>query len=48
MFGLGVPLTVVILVVVAIISGVKILKEYERAVVFLLCPMVWSRGPGLV
>ena len=48
MFGLGVPLTVVILVVVAIISGVKILKEYERAVVFRLGRMVGSRGPGMV
>ena len=33
MFGLGVPLTFVVLVLVAIISGIKILKEYERAVV---------------
>ena len=48
MFGLGVPLTVVILIVVAIISGVKILKEYERAVVFRLGRMVGSRGPGMV
>ena len=48
MFGLGVPLTFVILVVVAIISGIKILKEYERAVVFSLGRMVGASGPGLV
>jgi regulator of protease activity HflC (stomatin/prohibitin superfamily) len=48
MFGLGVPLTFIILVLVAIISGVKILKEYERAVVFRLGRMVGARGPGLV
>jgi regulator of protease activity HflC (stomatin/prohibitin superfamily) len=48
MFGLGAPLTFVILVLVAIISGIKILKEYERAVVFRLGRMVGARGPGLV
>ena len=31
----------------AIISGVKILKEYERAVIFRLGRMVGARGPGL-
>ena len=48
MFGLGVPLTFLILVVVAAITGIKILKEYERAVVFRLGRMVGARGPGLV
>jgi regulator of protease activity HflC (stomatin/prohibitin superfamily) len=48
MFGLGVPVTVLILVVLAIISGIKILKEYERAVVFRLGRMVGARGPGIV
>jgi regulator of protease activity HflC (stomatin/prohibitin superfamily) len=47
MFGLGVPFTFLIIVVVIIISGVKILKEYERAVVFRLGRMVGSRGPGI-
>ena len=36
MFGFGAPLTILILVVIAAISGIKILKEYERAVVFRL------------
>jgi regulator of protease activity HflC (stomatin/prohibitin superfamily) len=48
MFGFGPPVTFLVLVVVAIISGVKILKEYERAVVFRLGRMVGVRGPGIV
>jgi regulator of protease activity HflC (stomatin/prohibitin superfamily) len=48
MFGLGAPITFIILVAVAIISGVKIFKEYERGVVFRLGRMVGARGPGLV
>jgi len=37
-----------LLVVIAIISGVKILKEYERGVIFRLGRMVGARGPGMV
>ena len=47
MFGLGVPLTFLIIVIAVLISGVKILKEYERAVVFRLGRMVGARGPGI-
>jgi regulator of protease activity HflC (stomatin/prohibitin superfamily) len=47
MFGLGVPLTFFIIVIAIVISGVKILKEYERAVVFRLGRMVGARGPGI-
>ena len=47
MFGLGVPLTFLIIVIAIVVSGVKILKEYERAVVFRLGRMVGSRGPGI-
>jgi regulator of protease activity HflC (stomatin/prohibitin superfamily) len=47
MFGLGAELTVLIIVAVAVISGIKILKEYERAVIFRLGRMVGARGPGL-
>ena len=39
--------TVLIIVVVLIISGIKILKEYERAVIFRLGRMVEPRGPGV-
>jgi regulator of protease activity HflC (stomatin/prohibitin superfamily) len=48
MFGIGPFATFLIVVVVLIISGIKILKEYERAVVFRLGRMVGARGPGLV
>ncbi|HEU4343629.1 MAG TPA: slipin family protein [Candidatus Binatia bacterium] len=48
MFNLGAPLTFVVIVIVLIISGIKILKEYERAVVFRLGRMVGARGPGIV
>ncbi len=47
MFGLGVPATFLLIVVVLLVSGIKILKEYERAVVFRLGRMVGSRGPGI-
>ncbi|HEY7714346.1 MAG TPA: slipin family protein [Candidatus Binatia bacterium] len=47
MFGLGPFATFLIIVVVLLISGIKILKEYERAVVFRLGRMVGSRGPGI-
>jgi len=45
---LGAPLTIIIVVGLAIISGVKILKEYERGVIFRLGRMVGARGPGLI
>jgi len=48
MFGLGVPVTFLIIAVAALISGIKIIKEYERGVVFRLGRMVGARGPGMV
>jgi regulator of protease activity HflC (stomatin/prohibitin superfamily) len=48
MFGLGPIATFFIIAVAALISGIKILKEYERGVVFRLGRMVGSRGPGMV
>ncbi|HTN73024.1 MAG TPA: slipin family protein [Methylomirabilota bacterium] len=48
MFGIGPFATFLIIVVAFIISGIKILKEYERAVVFRLGRMVGARGPGMV
>jgi regulator of protease activity HflC (stomatin/prohibitin superfamily) len=47
MFGLGPALTFIIVVAAVIFSGIKILKEYERAVIFRLGRMVGARGPGL-
>jgi regulator of protease activity HflC (stomatin/prohibitin superfamily) len=40
--------TVGIIVVVLIISGIKILKEYQRGVIFRLGRMVAPRGPGII
>jgi regulator of protease activity HflC (stomatin/prohibitin superfamily) len=48
MFGIGPVATFIIIVVAFIISGIKILKEYERAVIFRLGRMVGARGPGMV
>lgn len=43
------PLATVLLVLVVLAaSGVKILREYERAVVFRLGRLVPARGPGIV
>jgi len=44
----GPAATVIILAIVFIVSGVKILKEYERAVIFRLGRLVASRGPGII
>jgi regulator of protease activity HflC (stomatin/prohibitin superfamily) len=48
MFGIGPFATFVVVVAALVISGIKILKEYERAVVFRLGRMVGARGPGMV
>ena len=40
--------TVVILGLAFVVSGIKILKEYERAVIFRLGRLVASRGPGII
>jgi regulator of protease activity HflC (stomatin/prohibitin superfamily) len=43
------PLTVVLfLVIMLLLSAIKILREYERAVVFRLGRLVGSRGPGII
>ncbi len=46
-FGFGPLATFLIIVVILLISGVKILREYERAVIFRLGRMVEPRGPGI-
>lgn len=37
-----------IIIVILIISGIKIMKEYQRAVIFRLGRMVAARGPGII
>ena len=48
MFGLGPIYTFLVIAVILLISGVKILKEYERGVIFRLGRIVPSRGPGII
>jgi regulator of protease activity HflC (stomatin/prohibitin superfamily) len=48
MLGLGPAATVVIVLLLLIVSGIKITKEYERAVIFRLGRMVRPRGPGII
>jgi regulator of protease activity HflC (stomatin/prohibitin superfamily) len=45
-FGPGI--TVLIVLLALLISGVKILREYERGVVFRLGRLTASRGPGII
>ena len=44
----GPAATVFLVLVFMVISGVKILKEYERAVIFRLGRLVAARGPGMI
>jgi len=47
-FGFGPLYTFLVILGVLLVSGIKILKEYERGVIFRLGRMVEPRGPGLV
>jgi regulator of protease activity HflC (stomatin/prohibitin superfamily) len=46
-FGIGFGGIVLIIVVILIVSSIKILREYERAVVFLLGRFWRVKGPGM-
>jgi regulator of protease activity HflC (stomatin/prohibitin superfamily) len=48
MFDLGPMVTVLLFAAVLLASGLKILREYERAVVFRLGRLVAHRGPGII
>ena len=48
MGGLDSVVTVVLIGLVLLLSGLKILREYERAVIFRLGRLVPSRGPGVI
>ena len=39
---------VVIFVALVLISGIKILKEYDRAVLFRLGRLIGAKGPGII
>ena len=47
MWFIGPITTAVVILVILIISGIKILREYERAVIFRLGRMTGPRGPGI-
>jgi regulator of protease activity HflC (stomatin/prohibitin superfamily) len=47
MFNFGAIATVLIISVLLAVSGIKILKEYERAVIFRLGRLVRARGSGI-
>lgn len=48
MFGLGPGFTILLIAIVLLVNGVKVLKEFERAVVFRLGRLVGARGPGVI
>src|SRR5690349_14246426 len=48
MLALGPLVTVALFAGLFLLSGIKILREYERAVIFRLGRLVSHRGPGLV
>ena len=48
MFSFGPIVTFLVIGLVLLASGVKVLSEYERAVVFRLGRLVKYRGPGLI
>jgi regulator of protease activity HflC (stomatin/prohibitin superfamily) len=48
MFGLGSLAIVLFIAAVLLVSGVKVLQEYERAVIFRLGRLVPYRGPGII
>ena len=48
MFGVGSVATIVFIGAVLLLSGIKILREYERAVIFRLGRLIPHRGPGLI
>ena len=48
MFGLGPVVTFAVITLVLLMSGVKVVREYERAVIFRLGRLVPHRGPGII
>ncbi len=44
----GSLLTIVLIGAVLLVSGIKVLKEFERGVIFRLGRLVGSRGPGII
>jgi regulator of protease activity HflC (stomatin/prohibitin superfamily) len=47
MFGLGPAATIILLAILTIASGIKIIREYERAVIFRLGKLIAFKGAGV-
>ena len=48
LFDINAAFTFLIIAGILLVSGIKILKEYERGVIFRLGRIVPSRGPGII
>ncbi len=48
LFGMNITITVLVIGGILLVSGVKIIKEYERAVVFRLGKIMGTVGPGMI
>ena len=46
--GLGLIIIIILFLLIVLLASVKIVKEYERGVVFRLGRLVGPRGPGLI
>ncbi len=46
--GLGLIIIVILFILIVLLAAIKIVKEYERGVVFRLGRLVGPRGPGLI
>src|SRR6476659_3102131 len=46
--GLGLVIIVILFLLIVLLAAIKIVKEYERGVVFRLGRLVGPRGPGLI
>lgn len=46
--GLGLVVIVILFILIVLLAAIKIVKEYERGVVFRLGRLVGPRGPGLI
>jgi regulator of protease activity HflC (stomatin/prohibitin superfamily) len=47
-YGLAIAIAVIVFVVIVLGSAVRILREYERAVIFRLGRLIPVKGPGLI
>lgn len=45
---MDIPTYIIIIVVVLLITGIKVVTEYQRAVIFRLGRLTGTRGPGLI